>query len=123
MTLTLTLTPTPTPTPNPKPNPNPHPHQVFAGLWSLSGADSPDAAAAPEEHAAAMHMRLAREKPDGYVMKPQREVGHSAALSYYGSTYYGSWSTAVSHYGSTYYGSTYYGSTYYGSTYYAGRRA
>ena len=86
LTLTLTLTPTPTPTPNPNPNPNPHPHQVFAGLWSLSGADSPDAAAAPEEHAAAMHMRLAREKPDGYVMKPQREVGHSAALSYYVST-------------------------------------
>ena len=25
-----------------------------------------------------MHMRLARERPDGYVMKPQREAGHSA---------------------------------------------
>ena len=102
MTLTLTLTPTPTPTPTPNPNPNPHPHQVFAGLWSLSGADSPDAAAAPEEHAAAMHMRLAREKPDGYVMKPQREVGHSTAVSSPAILYYyGSWSTAVSHYAST----------------------
>lgn len=48
---------------------------VFAGLWSLSGAASPDAAAAPDEHAAALHMRLARERPDGYVMKPQREGG------------------------------------------------
>lgn len=45
---------------------------VFAGLWSLAGAAQPRDDAAAHEHAAAMHMRLASERPDGYVMRPQR---------------------------------------------------
>lgn len=48
---------------------------VFAGLWSLDGAIEPPAEAPPEEHEAAHHMRLAMERPDDYVMKPQREGG------------------------------------------------
>ncbi len=48
---------------------------VFAGLWSLSGADEPDDSADADEHAAAQHMRLALERPSEYVMKPQREGG------------------------------------------------
>ena len=47
----------------------------FAGLWSLAGSDEPDESAPADEHVAAMHMRLAREKPSEYVMKPQREGG------------------------------------------------
>jgi glutathione synthetase len=49
--------------------------QVFAGLWSLSGAEAPPAEAPAAEHEAAHHMRLARERPSEYVMKPQREGG------------------------------------------------
>ena len=48
---------------------------VFAGLWSLSGPTEPSDDATAEEHVAAMHMRLAMEKPSEYVMKPQREGG------------------------------------------------
>ena len=48
---------------------------VFAGLWSLAGPADPAESAPAEEHVSAMHMRLAREKPSEYVMKPQREGG------------------------------------------------
>ena len=48
---------------------------VFAGLWSLAGPAEPSDSAPAEEHVAAMHMRLARERPQEYVMKPQREGG------------------------------------------------
>ena len=46
---------------------------VFAGLWSLAGPAEPAADAPADEHVAAMHMRLAQERPSEYVMKPQRE--------------------------------------------------
>ena len=49
--------------------------QCFAGLWSLSGPEDPSVGAPAEEHAAAQHMRLAKERPSEYVMKPQREGG------------------------------------------------
>ena len=49
--------------------------QCFAGLWSLSGDESPAAGASEEEVAAAEAMRRAIEEPSGFVMKPQREGG------------------------------------------------